>query len=132
MASIVGANTLINLRLLGAAPRIPLVPLKRLFPIMWSGFFVNAISGVFLVIGYPTKALTNPVFYFKLLFIALALVTMQKIKNRVFSDTGLNEIAMEAKGRILAKWSLFLWFAAITSGRLLAYTYTYLQYGVHS
>jgi len=35
---------------------------------------------------------------------------------------------MEAKGRALAKWSLVLWIAAITAGRLLAYTYTYLLY----
>jgi hypothetical protein len=35
---------------------------------------------------------------------------------------------MEAKGRALAKWSLVLWIAAITAGRLLAYTYSYLLY----
>src|SRR5258706_11917346 len=69
MALIVGANVVLDLRLLGALPDVPLLPLERLFPIMWTGFFLNAISGTLLVIGYPTKSLTNPVFYFKLLFI---------------------------------------------------------------
>ena len=132
MALIVGANVVLDLRLLGALPDVPLLPLERLFPIMWTGFFLNAISGTLLVIGYPTKSLTNPVFYFKLLFILIALITMQKLKTRVFGDRTLSEIAMAANGKTLAKWSLFWWVAAITAGRLLAYTYRYLQYGVPS
>jgi hypothetical protein len=132
MALIVGSNAVLDLRLLGALPDVPLQPMERLFPIMWTGFFVNAISGILLVIGYPTKSLTNPVFYCKLLFIAIALITMQKLKVRVFGDRSLNEMAMQANGRALAKWSLFWWIVAITAGRLLAYTYKYLQYGVPS
>jgi hypothetical protein len=53
---------------------------------------------------------------------------MQKTYTEVFSDAGLSEALMEAKGRGLAKLSVFLWIAAITAGRLLAYTYSYLLY----
>jgi hypothetical protein len=102
--------------------------MKRFFSIMWAGFTLNVISGILLVIAYPTKALTNPVFYLKLTCIALAVIVMQKTYTRVFGDAGLSEALMEAKGRALAKWSLVLWIAAITAGRLLAYTYTYLLY----
>ena len=49
--------------------------MQRFLPVMWFGFWLNAISGVLLLIGYPTKALTNPVFYLKLLFIALAVTS---------------------------------------------------------
>jgi len=132
MALIVGANLVLDLCLLGALPDVPLLPLERLFPIMWSGFLLNAVSGTFLVIGYPTKSLTNPVFYFKLLFIVIALITMEKLRKRVFGDRSLDEIAMAANGKTLAKLSIFWWVAAITAGRLLAYTYKYLQYGVPS
>jgi hypothetical protein len=55
-------------------------------------------------------------------------IVMQKIYTRVFGDAGLSEALMEVRGRELAKWSLVLWVAAITAGRLLAYTYTYLLY----
>jgi hypothetical protein len=55
-------------------------------------------------------------------------IVMQKTYTRVFGDAGLSEALMEAKGRTLAKWSLVLWIAAITAGRLLAYTYSYLLY----
>lgn len=129
LALLVGANAFVDLRILGVAANLPLAPLKRFFSIMWVGFTLNVITGILLVIAYPTKALTNPVFYMKLTCIALAIVVMQKTYAQVFGDASLSESLMEAKGRALAKWSLALWIAAITAGRLLAYTYKYLLYG---
>ncbi len=129
LALLVGANVMVDLRILGIAARLPLAPLKRFFSIMWVGFTVNVVTGILLVLAYPTKALTNPVFYLKLTCIALAVIVMQKIHVRVFGDTSLSEALMEAKGKALAQWSLVLWVAAITAGRLLAYTYKYLLYG---
>ena len=74
LAFLAGPNAAIDLRLLGFAPQLPLEPLKKLFPLMWAGFWLNAVTGTALVIAYPAKALTNPLFYLKLLLIALALV----------------------------------------------------------
>ena len=128
LALLVGANAVIDLRLLGIGRDIPLAPLKRLFGIMWSGFAINAVSGLLLLIAYPTKALTNPVFYTKLTLIGFAVWIMTTLQSRVFSDSTLNETAMMARGRTMAKWSLVLWIGVITAGRLLAYTYKYLTY----
>ena len=128
LALLAGANTVIDLRLLGVQRDIPLAPLKRLFGIMWLGFAINAASGGLLLIAYPTKALTNPVFYIKLTLIAFAVWVMTRLNSRVFGDSSLNDAAMMARGRTLAKWSLFLWIGVITAGRLLAYTYKYLTF----
>jgi hypothetical protein len=128
LALLVGANVVVDLRLLGIGRDIPLAPLRRLFGIMWLGFAMNAVSGVLLLIAYPTKALTNPVFYTKLILIGFAVWVMTNLSSRVFDDSSLNEAAMIARGRTLAKWSLFLWIGAITAGRLLAYTYKYLTF----
>jgi len=128
LALLVGANAVLDLRLLGVQREIPLAPLKRLFGIMWLGFTINVASGVLLLIAYPTKALTNPVFYIKLILIGLAVWVMTKISSRVFDDSSLDEEAMVSRGRILAKWSLALWIGAITAGRLLAYTARYLTF----
>ncbi len=68
---LVGPSAVIDLRLLGFAPDVPLAPLKRLFKFMWVGFWLNAASGLVLLLGYPTKAVTNPVFYIKLTLIGL-------------------------------------------------------------
>lgn len=128
LALLVGANVVVDLRLLGVARGIPLAPLQRLFRIMWIGFVMNAVTGILLVIAYPTKSLTNWDFYLKLAVIGLAVWVMQRLKSVVFEDASLSEADMMARGAALAKWSLFLWFGAISAGRLLAYTYKYLTY----
>src|SRR5688500_15549383 len=66
MAFLVGACAAMDLRILGLAPRIPLSSTTALLPVMRVGFWLNAVSGVILLIGFPTKHLTNDVFYFKL------------------------------------------------------------------
>jgi hypothetical protein len=130
MVLLAGASALIDLRILGFAPDLPLAPLARLYRFIWAGFWIQVVSGTFLLIAYPTKALTNLDFYFKLTLIGIALTIMQRLKNRVLSDPSLTEAAMMAKGKALAIWSLILWLGAITAGRFLAYTYTYLTYPV--
>ena len=95
---------------------------------MWIGFSINAVTGVLLVIAYPTKSLTNWDFYLKLALIGIAVWIMQKLNKQVFGDASLSEADRMARGATLAKWSLVLWFGAITAGRLLAYTYKYLTF----
>jgi hypothetical protein len=123
MGLVAGLNAAIDLRILGFAPRVPLMEMKRFFPLVWIAFWVNAASGVVLLIGYPTKALTNPVFYSKLVFIALGLAVLMLLKRHVFRDPRLDESPVPRKGRMLAVASLACWTGAITAGRLLAYTY---------
>jgi hypothetical protein len=129
LAMLVGPNAVIDLRLLGVAGDTPLGPMRKWFSIMWLGFAVNAVSGLLLLYAYPTQALTNPVFYFKISFIALAVWTLTKLRKDVFGDASLSEPAAMKRGKRLAIWSLVLWFGAISAGRLLAYTHTYLTYG---
>lgn len=40
MAFLVGLSAAIDLRILGCAPRLPLAPMERFFPVMWLGFWV--------------------------------------------------------------------------------------------
>jgi hypothetical protein len=128
MGVLVGASTVLDLRLLGVAKNMPILPLKRMYPIIWTGFWMQVASGILLMIAFPTKALTNPVFYTKLFLIGLAMVMMLKLNTRVFGDSGLDDESMMRKGRSLAKWSLICWAAAMTAGRFLAYTAKYLVY----
>jgi hypothetical protein len=130
LSLVVGPNAVIDLRLLGVARSIPLAPLKRLYTLIWLGLGLNVTSGLLLVLAYPVKAFTNPDFYIKLTLIAFAVWTMWIIKNRVLNDSSLSEDAMLVKGKALAWWSLVLWVGVIAAGRLLAYTCTYLLYGV--
>lgn len=128
LALLVGASALVDLRLLGFSPSIPLAPLKRFFRIMWIGFGINFATGVVLLISYPTKALTNPVFYAKLIMIGSAIWILTKLQKEVFGDTTATEADLMARGASLAKWSLALWLGVISAGRLLAYTFKYILY----
>ena len=130
LSVLVGASAVLDLRILGVAVDLPLKSLKWLFRTICVGFAMNVTTGILLVLAYPTKALTNPMFYIKLSLVAIGLSAMQRIKTRVFDDPGLSEAAMAAKARSMAIWSLLVWTGALTAGRLLAYTAPYLVYGV--
>jgi hypothetical protein len=128
MGMAVGASMVIDFRILGIARDMPLSPLKGLYRIIWSGFWIQVVSGILLLIAYPTKAIMNPDFYIKLTLIGLAVAVMRMMHRRVFTDASLNEDTMMAKGRAFAICSLILWVGVVTSGRLLAYTYSVINY----
>jgi hypothetical protein len=126
MGLLVGPSAAIDFRILGFAAGVPISSLERLVPVMRFGFWLNAISGVLLLLAYPTKALTNPVFYTKLLLIACALVNLWIVRREII-HTSSAESVMPARGKILAIASLACWAGAVFAGRLLAYTYLYLD-----
>src|SRR5436190_23698022 len=54
MGVLVGASLLIDLRILGVAPDLPLAPFKKLYRFIWVGFWIQVVSGILLLIAYPT------------------------------------------------------------------------------
>ena len=121
---LVGASMVIDLRMLGFSSAMPLEPMKKFFPVMWFGFWVNALSGVVLVMIDASKMLVNPLFYIKIGFIALAVSCGRLIGNRVFAGSS-GKTSIPASGRVLAGASLFFWACAITAGRLTAYLFSH-------
>src|SRR5688572_7190835 len=85
LAFLVGASVAIEARILGLARGVPLLSLRPYYRVMWAGFWLNALSGVLLLIAFPTKALTNPVFYLKLAAIAAALAIGRLIRRRMMT-----------------------------------------------
>jgi hypothetical protein len=70
MAFLVGSNVALDARILGVGRGVALTSMLPFFRVMWFGFWLNLLSGLGLLLAYPTKALTNPVFYLKLTLIA--------------------------------------------------------------
>jgi len=128
-ALLAGTSVAIDLRLLGVAPQIPLAPLERFFKVMWLGFWVNALTGTVLLITYPTKAFTDPVFYVKMGFVAAAMVCLQLIRNRVFGHVNPAQGPMAANAKNLAAVSILCWFGANFAGKFMEYTYRHLIFG---
>ena len=127
MGFVVGVHVSMNLRILGMAPGIPLSLMRRFFPVFWVGLVFVSLSGVLLLIAYPAKALTNPVFYLKLSAIVTALFITKSLAKGVLQDPSYDAERAPRKARVLATVSIFLWAGAVTSGRFLAYTYKILM-----
>jgi hypothetical protein len=127
LAFLVGANVAVDVRILGFARGLPLLSLLPFFKAMWLGFWINAVSGVLLLITYPTKALTNPLFYLKLGLIAIAVAHAGWVRRQIAGDPAFGAAQLPRAVRLISVAALACWAGAITAGRLLAYTYSYLM-----
>ncbi len=120
MGVVAGISAMISLRLLGVSPKTPLKPLERLYPLMWWGFWVNAVTGTALLMASASKRMLDPMFYIKMLFIFAGVALLQRTRNKVFRNAE-PEVPLPEGARTLAWASLICWFGAVTAGRLLAY-----------
>ena len=123
-----GVNVAMAVRLLGFAPNVPLHEMRRFAPVMWTGFWLNTASGLLLLLGYPTKALTNPVFYMKISLIAIGMWLYVLMTKRLEeADPSRPRVTahppdLNVRPTFIALASLASWAGAVTTGRLLAYT----------
>lgn len=122
LAFFVGPNLAWDLRVLGFGQSIPLTRLAQYFLIMWIGFWVNMASGVLLLVAYPTKALTNPLFYVKLTLIAAGVLVTQRLRRHLQEFSARDREQPPARVQLLAATALACWVAVIAAGRFLAYT----------
>jgi len=129
MGFLAGTNVAMDLRVVGFAPKIPLSLFEKFFLVMKISFVVNAASGVLLLIAYPTKALTNPLFYIKLLLIAVGLIQAVWMRSHVLRNPVTDAEGPSTKDKVMAGASLAIWTAAVAAGRFLAYTYSHLMAG---
>ena len=75
------------------------------------------VSSILLGVD-ATHKLANPDFYVKMVFIALAIISLRMLKTNVFRDPLIDKAPASKKARVLAVLSLIFWLGAITSGRL--------------
>src|SRR5215475_14774885 len=83
MGVVVGVNATMDLRILGFAPAVRLSALEKFFPVLWLGFWLNAITGTILLAADAVNKMRNPDFYVKMIFIALAIVNLRMLKKQV-------------------------------------------------
>ena len=122
LAMLAGINVGLDVWLL-ARETVPSFDLKGVYRVMWLGFGINALSGLVLLAAYPAKALTNWVFFAKLLLVALALWALERTKGELAVANGTAAREVSARARQLALLSLLFWAGTIFAGRLLAYTH---------
>jgi hypothetical protein len=121
LAMVVSINIVVDLRVLGFAPQIPVGALRTLIPLMWTGLAINASTGLLLLTAKATQFVVNPAFYVKMLSIALAVATFLAVRRRAFGEPESGAPAADANVRALAFASMMLWLVALTAGRWMAY-----------
>ncbi len=121
MSIVAGGSAIVDLVILGAWPRTPIKPLERFYPLLWSGFWLNAVTGTILLLADATSKLTNWDFYVKMSFIFIGTWVLYRMRGVVFDDPGLDRAPVPLRAKAFAWASLICWFLAITAGRLLAY-----------
>lgn len=121
LAVMVGLSVVVALRILGIASTLPLAAMDRLYPTIWFGFWINAVSGVGLIVSDPVGMLTNPLFLIKIMLVAAAVINVAVIRRRVVRSPSVQSGGLPSGAKGLAVASLVLWAAATTMGRLTAY-----------
>jgi hypothetical protein len=119
MAFLTGIGMVVALRIYGVAVQLPLQQIVRFAPAMRTGLIAAMVSGALLVVSYPAKALTNPLFYLKLLVIAAAVFTTRRLLARSVANS---DAPLSSLVQYTALLSIALWALAITAGKFLAYT----------
>lgn len=120
MSLLVGANAVLDLRLLGVAPQVPLAPLAAVFRALWTGAAFSFISGALLFGADASTKGATTVFFVKLAFIAAAIAVAVRLR-RAFGSPDADAEAVPGRTRLLAALSLVLWAGAIMAGRFMAY-----------
>ncbi len=117
MAMMAGFGVVVSARAMGFAAGLSMDTLQRFTPLLWAGLAAATFSGLVLLLGYPAKALTNPLFLIKLItLLGTSWLTLQLLNTR-WPAPSVTQLA----------WlSLVGWIAVIFAGRFLAYTHSVL------
>jgi hypothetical protein len=122
MAIVVGTCVVMDLRLLGvAADGVPLRAFGGAPKLVWTGFLINAATGLALFTTDAEHKSTQTVFFVKLALIFLALAVYARLNKVVFKRSEALTAPIKSEAKALAVLSIILWTGATVAGRLMAY-----------
>lgn len=151
MAAVVGILFMLDLRILGFAPIVPLSAFQPMMNIAWMGFFLNLVSGVLMFMADANRLIVNWSFLSKMTCVLLGGIVTAVLWRRLRAagalaaarSTAQPSVAVSGGGgavvvngeeslaaaplavdrsvRILAVVSIALWAGAILFGRWIAY-----------
>jgi hypothetical protein len=123
LALLFSAALVLSLRVLGRG--LTAEPLDRLVPrfarAIWTLLVVLLISGSLLIVAEPGRTITNPMFYAKM--VMLAVVVAITLWLSAAARRPLE--ALTAAHRVAAAAAMLLWIGIIFAGRFIAYVESY-------
>lgn len=118
-----GALLVVDLRVIGLAPAIPMAAAMRLIPLVLIAFTVNLLTGTTLILADPYRYFYNLSFQWKMGLIFLAGANALWFwfgEHKKLVLLGPGEQA-DFASKIIAALSLVIWIAVIVLGRLIPY-----------
>lgn len=116
IALLLGNLVLLELRVLGLSPALPLQPLARAaLPLVLSGFGLAALTGLLMFASQPMELLANRLFTLKMGLLMVAGCNAAWFHGRGSLQRG------DGIAKTQALLSLGLWGAVVTCGRFIAY-----------
>ncbi len=122
-AVVVGFVLIIGLRLFRLFELIPLSALVRLFPIVWAGLALQALTGFVLWMTRPTRYVSDGAFVLKVVLIVLGTVLAVKVFGLIRREADLPQAGGAVSSRVaaMAAVTLVVWCAVVIASRLTGY-----------
>lgn len=131
MSVLVGVLWMLDLRVLGFPHGLPLSTFRPLLRLAWSGFLLNAASGLLMFCGASTRFIVNVDFQLKMLLIVLGGLSVLALRRALghawptaasAQAVASGELRFSAAARLIAAVSFLFWVGVILFGRQIAYT----------
>lgn len=123
LALLIGGAGLIDLRLMGAMKSVPLSAVMQVRKWAVLGIVINVVTGALFFIGAPGQYMYNSAWYFKLVFLAVAIVNILIFETR----HGTRMLALAAGENTPASFkiagvvSMGSWLLVLYFGRMLPF-----------
>jgi len=122
MAILAGIVLMMNFRVLGLAPGIPLSALRPMVRYALAGVVINVITGTMLFIANADAFYESTPFRLKILSLVVGLILWVKMSRSILSPADpLQSDVPSAKLKLIAAISTVAWISVIVMGRLIAY-----------
>lgn len=120
---LIGSLMVVDLRLMGVAPDLPVNSVLIFLPWSLLGFAINFITGVMFFVSDPNHYYPNTAFRLKMLAVLLAGLNAVWFKLSVHPQivAGGERAILPRNAPVIAGLSLVLWFSVIVFGRLIPY-----------
>jgi len=117
---LVGVVLMVNLRMLGFAPEMPLAPLASMLKLALWGFALNVVSGSLLFIADADGFFESTPFRIKAILLAAGVTLIALTWRRTLHPSEPASASVPAV-RLIALASILVWIGVIVAGRLIAY-----------
>jgi len=123
LALLIGGAGLIDLRLMGFFKSVSVSAIMQVRTWAALGLLINVVTGTLFFIGAPDQYINNSAWYFKLLFLAVAMINLivfETTQKKRMLSVGAGEdtpISFKVAGAV----SMGSWFLVLYFGRMLPF-----------